>query len=116
MWSLKSIKSLISMKSLLIKLFFFNWELFIKILEFISKFLDNPDPNEPYHFPIDTELSEKLREWPEAFMFLLLQYHKKYKLHGIHEPPEVMRNTEEYHNESDIFRWYLDGWSSVRNS
>ena len=34
-----SIKSLISMKFLLIKLFFLNCELSIKILEFISKFL-----------------------------------------------------------------------------
>jgi len=80
----------------------------IRVVEFISKFRDSPDPNEPYHFPIDTNLSEKLREWAEPFMYLLLQYYKDYKENGIYEPAEVKRNTDEYHNESDIFTQFMN--------
>ena len=75
----------------------------ISVVEFISNFVEEPDPNEPYEFMIDEGLDEKLKIWPEAFMFLLLEYFKKYKKYGIKEPNEVKRNTEDYKVDSDMF-------------
>ena len=80
----------------------------IRVVEFISKFMDSPNPNNQYEFPIDTELSEKLREWPEGFMYMLLETYKKYKKFGLHEPSEVMKNTASYQNESDIFSQFVN--------
>ena len=75
----------------------------ISVVEFISNFVEDPDPSEPYEFMIDEELDEKLKIWPEAFMYLLLEYFKKYKKNGIKEPNEVKRNTEDYKVDSDMF-------------
>lgn len=79
----------------------------IRVVEFISKFLENPDPNNPYEFPIDTGLSDKLREWPEGFMYILLESYKNYVKFGINEPDEVKKNTDDYQNESDIFTQFV---------
>jgi P4 family phage/plasmid primase-like protien len=75
----------------------------ISVVEFISNFVEDPDPSEPYEFMIDETLDEKLKIWPEAFMYLLLEYFKKYKKYGIKEPNEVKRNTEDYKVDSDMF-------------
>ena len=75
----------------------------IRNLEFRSKFVDNPNPNNNYEFPIDDELSRKMEHWPEAFMWILLEEYKLYKKNGIHEPRSVKENTDEYKNNSDPF-------------
>jgi P4 family phage/plasmid primase-like protien len=75
----------------------------ISVVDFPSKFVDDPDPNDKFEFKIDEILDEKLKIWPEAFMYLLLEYYAKFKKYGIKEPEEVKRHTEEYKCESDIF-------------
>ena len=80
----------------------------ISVVEFISKFVDEPDPNEPYEFKIDDTLEEKLKLWPEAFMYLLIEYYKKFKKNGIKEPSDVKRNTEDYQVESDMFVGFIN--------
>jgi len=80
----------------------------ISVVEFISNFVEEPDPNEPYEFMIDDDLEEKLKLWPEAFMYLLIEYFKKYKKYGIKEPNEVKRNTEDYKVDSDMFVGYFN--------
>ena len=80
----------------------------MSVVEFISKFVDDPDPKDPYEFRIDDTLEAKLKIWPEAFMFLLIDYYKKYKKHGIKEPSEVKRQTEDYKADSDIFISFLN--------
>ena len=80
----------------------------ISVVEFISKFVDDPDPNEPYEFKIDDTLEEKLKLWPEAFMYLLIEYYKKFKKNGIKEPADVKRNTEDYQVESDMFVGFIN--------
>ena len=43
----------------------------IRVTEFVSRFVETTelDPKKPYQFPIDHDLSTKLKEWPEAFMW-----------------------------------------------
>ncbi len=80
----------------------------IRVVEFISKFTENPseDPND-YEYPIDDQLSEKLEQWPEAFMYILLEQHKLFKKFGVKEPKEVTVQTAEYENDSDVFKQFF---------
>ena len=80
----------------------------ISVVEFISKFVDEPDPKQQYEFKIDEELDEKLKIWPEAFMFILLEYYKKYKKNGLKEPQDVKKNTDNYQAESDMFIGFIN--------
>ena len=79
----------------------------IRNLEFRSKFVDTPDPNNEFEFDIDDELSRKMEHWPEAFMWILLEEYKEYKKYGIHEPKSVRENTKEYKNNSDPFSQFF---------
>ena len=72
-------------------------------IEFGSKFVDKPRLSNEY--PIDSHLKEKLPEWKEAFMFLLIQHYKRYRKYGIKVPDQVVAFTKEYQNENDL---YLD--------
>ena len=80
----------------------------IRVVEFTSKFTDNPDPNNPNEFMIDTELSTRFDDWKEHFMALLIQYYKKYKVEGIFEPEDVMKCTREYQRNNDNCLEFLE--------
>jgi len=48
----------------------------IRIVPFLSKFVDEPvtnDPNNPYQFKIDPHLEEKLDSWKEVFASMLVE-------------------------------------------
>ena len=81
----------------------------IRVVEFISKFTENPSEDPADHeYPIDYDLAEKLKEWPQAFMFILTQYYELYRKFGIKEPKEVTIQTSEYENDSDIFKQFFN--------
>ena len=77
----------------------------IRVVEFTSKFVD--DPKEPNEFKIDYELTDKMREWPEHFISMLLEIYKVYLKDGIIEPPEVLKCTMEYKAQNDHVALYL---------
>ena len=83
----------------------------MSVVEFISIFTDKPDPTDKYQFQIDESLGEKLAvegPWPEPFIYLLIQYYKKYIKSGLSEPAEVRKYTEEYQSESDYFVQFMN--------
>ncbi len=80
----------------------------IRCVEYPSKFVENPNPNNPYEFLIDETLDEKLLVWKEVFMYILLEEHKQYKIYGINEPDDVKRVTKEYQNDSDNFTPFIE--------
>ncbi len=80
----------------------------ISVVDFPSKFVDEPDPDDAFEFQIDENLDEKLKIWPEAFMSLLISYYIKYRKNGIKEPEEVKKFTEEYKSESDIYMQFFN--------
>ena len=71
----------------------------IRVVEFTSKFVENPQ--EPNEFPIDYDLSEKMEEWREQFIAMMIHYYKLYEVEGITEPPEVLKCTTEYREQND---------------
>jgi len=77
----------------------------IKVLEFRSKFKDNPDPKDENQFPIDRYLSDKLPKWKETFMAIIVNnYFTKYKKDGkLIIPTEISNYTEEYQKDNDNY-------------
>jgi P4 family phage/plasmid primase-like protien len=70
----------------------------ISVVEFVSKFCDEPNPKKSYEFQIDCELENKLDDWSEAFMYMLIQYYQNsYNINGLIEPEVVKLNTEVFH-------------------
>ena len=61
------------------------------------------DPKEPNEFPRDDHLSAKLEEWKQAFMYILIKYHKKYVKYGIKVPDQVTAFTKKYEQENDKY-------------
>tara|TARA_B110001469_G_C9648763_1_gene329826 strand:+ start:2038 stop:4686 length:2649 start_codon:yes stop_codon:yes gene_type:complete len=82
----------------------------IRVTEYVSRFMEPSeiDPEIPYQFPIDYDLSTKLEQWPEAFMWILIQEYHKYIKEGLKEPEEVLKNTKAYQEESDIFLQFIE--------
>jgi P4 family phage/plasmid primase-like protien len=78
----------------------------LRVVEFKSEFVDHP--TKPNQFKKDMQLSEKLIEWKEAFMSLLIHYFAIYKKEGITEPEEVTKFTKAYQQKSDIFMEFLN--------
>lgn len=79
----------------------------LRVIEYSSKFTDNPDPNNNKEFKIDTELSLKFEDWKESFMSILIHYYKKYLDEGIYEPEEVLACTKEYQKDNDTIKNFI---------
>jgi phage/plasmid-associated DNA primase len=73
----------------------------ISVVEFMSRFVDKPNPNNPNEFKRDRHLTEKLDLWKEAFMYILLEEYKTYKKTGLVEPEIVKHAADIYHSSSD---------------
>lgn len=79
----------------------------LRVIEYSSKFTDNPNPKKENEFKIDTELSLKFEDWKESFMALLIHYYKKYMDEGIYEPEEVLACTKEYQKDNDTIKNFI---------
>ena len=81
----------------------------IEVVNFISKFSDNPKPTEenPNQFVADIDLSNKLDNWKLMFMLTLLSKYRDYTNLGTSPPEEVKNGTKQYKQDSDIItNWF----------
>jgi putative DNA primase/helicase len=79
----------------------------IEVIEFKSRFCENPKENN--EFAIDKYLSEKMKNWKELFIALLLDvYYEKYKKNGIKVPIEVIKFTLEYQKQCDLYADFIN--------
>jgi len=78
----------------------------IRVVEFSSRFCENPDPNKPNEFPMDLQLSEKLERCADAFLSMLIDRHKNLNPNKINEPREVINATQKYKNNNDVIGQY----------
>ena len=98
----------------------------MRVVRFNSKFKDDPDPNDPTEFPIDTDLSSKLDEWKQAFFWILMQYYHVFRegdngvepilqyeegepraQRGLRKCLFVETETERYRNRNDKFNTFI---------
>jgi len=74
----------------------------IRVVEFTSRFCEEPDPAKPNEFKMDKDLGEKFEIWKEHYMSLLIEYYKRYLVEGCKEPDEVLKCTRDYQRSNDI--------------
>ena len=92
----------------------------LKLTEFISRFVDNPNPdpnpqNGIYEFKIDKDLKSKLENYKSVFMSILLDYYKIYRQEGIKPPPSVVAVTKKYENDNNIIKDFIDEYIQEGN-
>jgi P4 family phage/plasmid primase-like protien len=81
----------------------------VEIVEFSSKFVEKPNPEDPNQFPIDNKITEKIQLWKELFMAYLIDvYYAKYKVEGIKVPESVLRFTIEFQKMFDMYSEFID--------
>lgn len=84
----------------------------LKITEFISRFVDEPNSenikNGIYEFKIDKDLKSKLDSYKSVFMNILLNYYKIYKEEGLSPPEPVLQVTKKYENDNNIIKQFID--------
>jgi len=84
----------------------------LKITEFVSRFVDNPDESRSeqgiYEFKIDKDLKSKLDSYKCVFMCILLDYYKQYKEEGLVPPDAVLQVTKKYENDNNVIKQFLD--------
>ena len=82
----------------------------IRVIDFMSKFVENPDSNNEYEFKLDTTLKDKISQWAPAFVSYLIHiYTTMYDTpNKIPEPLEVKASTEQYRKEQDLLSEFFD--------
>jgi P4 family phage/plasmid primase-like protien len=70
-----------------------TWRRVIDVLH-KSVFTSSPDKSDPQQFKADDALPEKLKQWNQAFMWILVnEYYPLYVKDGNDAPPEVLEST-----------------------
>jgi P4 family phage/plasmid primase-like protien len=82
----------------------------LRVIDFGSKFVENPDPSNPNEFLLDETLKSKIPQWGSAFASYLIHiYTTLYDVpNKVPEPVEVQCSTNEYRKEQDLVREYYD--------
>jgi len=80
----------------------------IRVVDFSSKFVEEPNPDNPNEFKMDTELAEKFERWADMFTSMLIENHKITDLRNISEPKEVKLATEIYKKNNDMIGQYVE--------
>lgn len=80
----------------------------IRVIEFLSKFCENPNPNKNNEFSMDLELSEKFERWAETFMSMLIERHKDINPNKMFEPREVTAATQKYKSNNDMIGQFIN--------
>lgn len=93
----------------------------IRVLPWKSKFYpyDHPDydPNNPSHFVTDGDLIEKMVEWRQPLMWLLIhKYWPQYIKYGLQEPDEVKKYTNNYKQNSDVYMEFIEKYIIETNN
>ena len=100
----------------------------LKVIPFLSKFIKPEEATKKMkrdglgknQFWADSSLSEKLIDWKEMFMGMLLKYYRKYRANGLVHPKLVTRETANYRKRCDIYQDfigdYLEKTDNVKDS
>ena len=81
-----------------------------RVIDFNSKFVENPDPLNPNEFLLDDTLKSKISSWAPAFASYLIHiYITMYDVPDkVPEPEEVQISTNKYRKDQDLVREYYD--------
>jgi P4 family phage/plasmid primase-like protien len=82
----------------------------MRVVDFMALFTDKPtkdDPDKPYQFAMDKNISEKFDLWKEVFLGMLVQ--KAFETNGaVRDCAAVLRASEEYRASQDCMAEYIN--------
>ena len=87
----------------------------LKVIPFLSKFIKQSEATKNMkknglgkdQFWADSRLSEKLPEWKQIFMGMLIKYYRRYRKNGLIHPKLVTQHTAEYRKRCDVFQDFI---------
>ncbi|AFX92340.1 putative helicase [Megavirus courdo11] len=90
----------------------------LKVIPFLSKFVKMAEATKKMrkeglpenHYWADNNLSEKLPEWKQGFMCLLIGYYKNYKTNMLVHPKLVTKYTADYRKKCDVFQDFISDY------
>ena len=80
----------------------------IRVVNFNSSFVETPNPENENEYLKDKTLSDRFEQWREAFIWVLIEYLKRYKKHGMQDPSYVVKASLDYKKKSDTFLQFMD--------
>lgn len=79
----------------------------IRVCEFMSKFIEEPDPKNKFHFKVDKKIDEKFPKWKTVFASMLID--NIFKTNGeVKDCDIVMATSNEYRKSQDYMCQYID--------
>jgi P4 family phage/plasmid primase-like protien len=89
----------------------------VRVIDFMSKFVENPDPNNEYEYKLDNTLKDRISQWAPAFVSYLIHiYTTMYDIPNKEkEPAEVTASTIQYRKEQDLYREFYDSCYELTN-
>ena len=87
----------------------------LRVCEFKSKFVDHNPNIDRLEFQKDKSIVDKIPEWKDAFMFMLIQNLEDYKKNGIHEPEVVLSYTKQFQLQNDQMSEFLSDAIEITN-
>lgn len=78
------------------------------VINYLSKFVDNPNPNNQYEFKKDRTLYEKSKKWSQTFISMLIEDYIEYKQIGLAPPPQILEFTKEYQRANNAFVEFIE--------
>lgn len=79
----------------------------IRLIEFTSRFSENPNPNKPNEFLIDREIPLKIDKWKETFISMLLHIRINLDVYNIKEPKLITEATKNFYLEQDLITQFI---------
>tara|TARA_Y100000310_G_scaffold339980_1_gene434347 strand:+ start:1085 stop:3802 length:2718 start_codon:yes stop_codon:yes gene_type:complete len=82
----------------------------LRVVPFISKFVENPDPAKPHQYLKDGTIKDRIDdgEWADVFMRIMIEKYKQYKREGLKVPNEVKVKTNDYKKQCDVVSRFID--------
>lgn len=80
-------------------------------LKYPLKFVDNPDPHDPYQRPKNTQLPDKLREEAPGILARFVRGCIEWQeMGGLHPPAKIRADVEELARTQDTFQQFFSEW------
>jgi P4 family phage/plasmid primase-like protien len=79
----------------------------IRLIEFTSRFSENPDINKPNEFLIDRDIPNKINRWKETFISMLLHIRIHLDVTKIPEPKVILDATKRFYAEQDLIAQFI---------
>jgi len=82
----------------------------VRVIEFTSKFVENPNPKNINEYKLDSTIEKKIKskEWCSEFILMILEYYKIYRENGIKEPDSVKISTKKYKQSQDTISLFIE--------